>query len=399
MAAGLSETAFLRPLWPRVLLGGLLTLMVHAAAFVVLKRGLGEMPAPAPTQPPVRVSLLQETSEAVRPYPEPLSRPRVRQPPPQVAPRPKRAPTESAPEQVAAASPAQDPDASPAPEPAVAPAIDAGAGIALAATPDAEGPMIALGAPVPSADRSGVDPAPSEPGAENKPAPFVEPPLLYGSALGMPPAGRSRFQVYYGDYASNNPVAILEYALETNGDRYLLRTEGRALGLISLIYSGLLTQVSRGRLGENGLLPERYAEQRGRGGERGVHIDRERGRAEFSNGAQVALEPGAQDRLSMLIQLGLIGRAQPERLSAGQRLRLPEFGARSIHPAVFESLGDALLSTRQGDLRTVHLVRRPVDRQRDPEIDIWLGYDHQLMPVRIRLTDSRGRVLDQLLMR
>ena len=34
-----------------------------------------------------------------------------------------------------------------------------------------------------------------------------------------------------------------------------------------------------------------------------------------------------------------------------------------------------------------------------PKIDVWLGYDHHLIPVRIRATDIGGRVLDQLLAR
>ena len=109
------------------------------------------------------------------------------------------------------------------------------------------------------------------------------------------------------------------------------------------------------------------------------------------------LQPGSQDRLSLLLQLGLILRAQPQRLAVGQTITIPELGSRSIDAAVFGSEGNEVLVTPSGPLHTVHLVRRDGDPARDPKVDVWLGYDQHFKPVRIRLTDVGGRVLDQLL--
>jgi hypothetical protein len=208
---------------------------------------------------------------------------------------------------------------------------------------------------------------------------------------------RRRFQVHYGDYAEGNVVAELDYALEVEQDRYRLRTEARAVGLTALFWSGALTQASAGRLGVDGLEPERYVEQRGRRPERRTSIDRATGIAVFPAGERAPLVAGVQDRLSMLIQLGLIARAQPQRMAAGRRIEVPELGSRAISPAVFMSRGDESLATDRGPLRTLHLERRDGDPARDPRVDVWLGYDHGLMPVRIRLTDPGGRVLDQVL--
>jgi len=189
----------------------------------------------------------------------------------------------------------------------------------------------------------------------------------------------------------------MDYTVETDGDRYRLRTEGRAQGLTALLYSGVMTQASSGRLGPNGLMPERFTEQRGKRAERWSSIDYAVAQASFSGGQQVPLVPGTQDRLSILIQLGLIARAQPQRLAAGQSIAIPELGSRSIDTAVFVSQGDEVLQTPAGALHTVRLSRHDGDPSRDPKVDVWLGYDHHLAPVRIRLTDVGGRVLDQVL--
>jgi hypothetical protein len=137
-------------------------------------------------------------------------------------------------------------------------------------------------------------------------------------------------------------------------------------------------------------LPEHFVEQRGKRPERWSAIDYTSVQVSFSGGQRVPLQPGSQDRLSMLLQLGLILRAQPQRLAAGQSITIPELGSRSIDAAVFGSEGNEVLETPSGPLQTVHLVRRDGDPARDPKVDVWLGYDHHFKPVRIRLTDRRS---------
>ena len=52
-----------------------------------------------------------------------------------------------------------------------------------------------------------------------------------------------------------------------------------------------------------------------------------------------------------------------------------------------------------GPIRALHL-RRPVPSgSDDPEIDVWLGSDFDMLPVRLRIQDSGSRVLDQLIER
>jgi hypothetical protein len=382
----------------------LLTLLLHALALMGLVRGFDSGSSRADTRrAPVQVSLIPgDPADPVDPAAEV---PAVAPTRPPVAPVPPAPPVRPA-----------DPDAAPAdgmpPAQEPSPADSDGAGVPLAAldpipvgaasigTPGAPPEPAAVTDPTGIADRggtAGLGASGTRGGPDAGATPSAAAPL-YGVALAPLLPARSRFQVYYGEYTDNHVVALLDYTVESDGERYSVRTEGRAQGLTAWIYSGVLTQSSTGRIGADGLIPERYTEQRGKRPERWAAIDHRSGQASFSGGQRVAVTPGTQDRLSMLLQVGLIAQSLPQRLAAGQALTIPELGSRSVEPAIFLSQGDQQLETRSGPLRTLHLSRQDGDRSRDPRVEVWLGYDHRLAPVRIRLTDPNGRVLDQLLL-
>ena len=136
---------------------------------------------------------------------------------------------------------------------------------------------------------------------------------------GLPGSHTQRFRVYWGDFSNQQSVARLEYRLVNQGDRYELRTDVRAEGLISLVYAGTLSQVSVGSLGPNGLEPARYVEIRSKSSERVVDFDRKLGQLMSLDGRPpVPMPVGTQDRLSVFYQLGLMMRREPSAVAAGQ---------------------------------------------------------------------------------
>ncbi|GAA4403279.1 hypothetical protein GCM10023089_07400 [Quisquiliibacterium transsilvanicum] len=217
------------------------------------------------------------------------------------------------------------------------------------------------------------------------------------SALPLPPAGHWQFSVHYGGYERGLKVAVLDYEIAHDGGRYRIDSKGRAEGLAALVYSGVLTQESEGRLTSRGLEPMRYREQRGKRPERWAQLDRRAHEVRFSSHPPAPLVDGVQDRLSVLVQLGLLARAQPERFAAGRVVALPELGSRRIEDARYASRGQAMLATPSGSRRTLHLERIAPRDADDARVDVWLGYDLDMLPVRLRFTDPDGRVLDQLL--
>ncbi|NBT11039.1 MAG: hypothetical protein EBT24_08580 [Betaproteobacteria bacterium] len=69
---------------------------------------------------------------------------------------------------------------------------------------------------------------------------------------------------------------------------------------------------SQGGLDEHGVAPERFLTQPRRGGARAVNFQRDTGLVSYSGPTgQAALVPGAQDRLSWLVQLLALAQAHP----------------------------------------------------------------------------------------
>src|SRR5690606_26074907 len=94
---------------------------------------------------------------------------------------------------------------------------------------------------------SAADPAP--PSTASRVAPLPEP--VTQSVL-----------AYYGDMSRKLVAAEASYRLAHGDGRYELGTEGKAIGVVAIFYSGVLVQQSVGRVGPAGLVPERYRERR-----------------------------------------------------------------------------------------------------------------------------------------
>jgi len=236
---------------------------------------------------------------------------------------------------------------------------------------------------------------PASGGAPGEPAAGVgtEPPLP-----NLPASRTQRFRVYWGDFSQQQSVARLEYRLVNQGDRYELRTDARAEGLISLVYSGTLSQVSVGGLGPAGLEPARYVEIRSKSSERVVDFDRKLGQLMSLDGSPpVPMPVGTQDRLSVFYQLGLMMRRDPSAVAAGQVIDMPVASMRAVQRERFVVVGEEMLMAPGGPIRALHLQRPVPAGTRDPRIDLWLGYDFEMMPVRLRLEESADRVLDQVI--
>ncbi len=214
----------------------------------------------------------------------------------------------------------------------------------------------------------------------------------------LPAQSRRTFDVYLGDFSLGQRVASMEYLFEFDELHYRLRTEGRATGLMGLVYGGLLTQDSRGRIGPEGLLPERYTERRGERAARVVTFDRATGLAETDDGATQPLAQGAQDQLSAFWQLALVARLTPTQLAIGQELRWPIARGRRLHAMRIVSLGEEILNPAHSPpIRTLHLALTSVMEPEDGRIDVWLASDDAMQPIRMKIASAQGLVLDQIM--
>ena len=176
---------------------------------------------------------------------------------------------------------------------------------------------------------------------------------------------------------------------QRDADRY------EAEWVLHLPLRGPRRQHSVGAITAAGLVPERYGEQAR--GERAAHFDPVGGRIRFSaNTPDALLQAGAQDRLSVALQLGGLIAAAPERHPPGSRITLQTAGVRDAEPWHWEVLDDETLPVDGRDLPSVRLLRQP-RHEYDTRIELWLARPLGYLPARLRITQASGDVVDQQL--
>ena len=174
-----------------------------------------------------------------------------------------------------------------------------------------------------------------------------------------------------------------------DGERYEARLA------LKVLFRTIRAQTSSGRIVAGALAADRFSESRRQ--EQAAELRRDDGRVDFSNGApSAALQPGAQDRLSVVMQLGALLAADPARHPPGSRIPMQVVGVKDAEDWTFEVLDDATVTVPAGDFRARHLIRTP-RRPDDYRLDIWLAPELGFLPVQMRQTQRNGDVVDLLL--
>jgi hypothetical protein len=252
--------------------------------------------------------------------------------------------------------------------------------------------------------------APAEPAStQDTPAPEPEPAQAEATpatatapetpAATPPPPTEEALQI---DADKLSPSRRLVYTLKTNrfpfslnatlswrnlGDRYDARLRYNAFGLERV-------QTSRGQIGASGLAPERFSDKYR--GELAAHFNTAQGTISFSaNTPDAPLLPGAQDRLSVLMQLGALLASQPERYVPGTTLTVQTAGPRAADVWLFTVLLTESLDLPGGTLQAVKLERKPREPF-DQKVEVWLAPQLDYLPARIRITETNGDSADQL---
>ncbi|GKS96486.1 DUF3108 domain-containing protein [Acidovorax sp. SUPP2825] len=379
----------------------LLVLAVHAWVLVGLPLGGGQdrgapvrmafhtrtVAPPPPPEPPAApppadaapATAPPAAAAKPRPRPAPVRKPAAAPP---EAPPPTPAPTA----QAAEPPPGGDgpaPAASPEEATAMAPAADATAEGATPPAPTASAPTApptaAASAPTDSAQDSsaGVDIRP--PGAGTNTASTTPPPAR------LPDPVRLEFEVS-GQAKKFNYRASAELLWRHDGARYEARQEIKAFLI------GARSQTSTGQVTASGLQPERFGD-RARS-EQAAHFNFGQGRVTFSaNTPQAAIGAGAQDRLSVFIQLGALLAAAPERYPDGTQITLTTVGARYADRWTFTVEGTEMLDLPRGATPALKLQRLP-RKEYDQKAELWLAPSLGFLPARIRITQSNGDFAD-----
>ncbi len=152
-------------------------------------------------------------------------------------------------------------------------------------------------------------------------------------------------------------------------------------------------QTSRGQITERGLEPLRFSDKFR--SEVAAHFVRDKGKVTFSaNTPDVALLSGAQDRLSILMQLAAMIGGEPQRFQTATTISIQTIGPRDADTWLFTVGDEQTLTLPGGDLETLKLVRNPRE-QFDQKVELWLAPALGYLPARIRITEPNGDYVDQ----
>lgn len=286
---------------------------------------------------------------------------------------------EPAPESPAIRPKPRRPQAPPSPAPAATP----DAASAIAASPVSEpGPAEPTAGSEPSdMPASSAAPMPVAAASEAEPATPLPPP-----ATAVPGSTRLKYDIA-GVVRNLNYSARGELLWRHDGSSYEARLEVGAFLL------GSRVQTSRGQILPEGLAPKRFSDKVR--SEVAAHFERNKGKIIFSaNTPEVPLQPGAQDHLSVFMQLASLLAGAPARYPAGSSIELQAVGPRDAALWRFTVDGPQTLQLPGGEQATLKLTRAP-GQSYDLKVELWLAPALDYLPARIRLTQDNGNYIDQ----
>lgn len=221
--------------------------------------------------------------------------------------------------------------------------------------------------------------------------------LLAGFFLALPvwaAPPNSPVTVSYNLMRSGITLAELTDTLSFDNQHFAIKSNGKGIGLLSLIPNAQIARSSEGDVEPFGLRPTHYREERGnKDRSLGADFDWAARRLTLSDNKeheQIELPPGSLDRLSFPYSFAFLPKP-PE------RLRLAMTDGRHLSTYEFKLIGRETITTPLGTQPALRYTRlREGD---DPEFDLWLGVDQHLLPLRIVFTDKDGGHFEQVVTR
>ena len=206
--------------------------------------------------------------------------------------------------------------------------------------------------------------------------------------VAIAPSMKLRYQVA-GESKRLPYSASGELLWQHDGTRYSASLE------IGAFLIGSRRQTSQGQITSQGLQPDRFGDKSR--SEQAAHFERDKGKVVFSaNTPDAPLLPGAQDRLSLLLQLGAMLAGEPQRYPPGTTISVQTVGAREADLWQFTVEDPETLSLPGGSMSAIKLARQP-RRLYDVKVELWLAPHLNHLPVRVKLTQANGDFVDQTL--
>lgn len=176
---------------------------------------------------------------------------------------------------------------------------------------------------------------------------------------------------------------------QRDGQRY------EASMVVSAFLLGSRSVSSVGEITADGIAPIRFSDKSR--SELATHFDAAKGRISFSaNRPDAPWQRGAQDRLSVFLQLAGLLAGTPGGLPVGSKLPIYTAGPRDAEIWSFTVESLERLTLPMGEVAALKLTRDP-RREFDQRVEAWFAPSLGFWPVRIKITQSNGDYIDQQL--
>ncbi|MDR7306761.1 DUF3108 domain-containing protein [Rhodoferax saidenbachensis] len=216
----------------------------------------------------------------------------------------------------------------------------------------------------------------------------VLPSMSAAQSVSVPPAVRLNYD--FEGVISSPYTGSAELLWQREGNHYTSQLVVRKFGL------SLQTWTSKGTLTAQGLEPLRFGSKRLGKDEISANFLRPQGKITFSaNTPDATLEAGAQDQLSVFMQLASVVAGEPGQWTAGKTVTFQAVGDRYAENWTFRAGALEPIKVPGGTFPAIKLTHEPT-AERSQKLELWYVPSVGYLPLRIRITESNGDFLDLL---
>jgi hypothetical protein len=207
-------------------------------------------------------------------------------------------------------------------------------------------------------------------------------------SFSFPPSMRMAYD--FEGIISSPYTGSAELVWQRDGDAYVTELFIRKFGL------NLQTWTSKGTVTKQGLTPDAFVSKRIGSSEINAQFLRPQGQIKFSaNTPDAVLQAGAQDQLSVFIQLAGLLAAEPRQWTTGKTITFQAVGDRYAEEWTFEASAQESVKLASGIVPSTKFTHAPT-AERSQKLELWYGPSAGYLPLRIRITESNGDFLDLL---
>lgn len=213
---------------------------------------------------------------------------------------------------------------------------------------------------------------------------------LCATAVGAAP---QRIHATYDMKKGGQQFAVVTETYTQTGKTYRIESDTKGVGIFALFDKGGIKLISTGEVTKDGLRPLHFEHHRGSDPAKLVVADfdwdnnvltlKYDGRTETAK-----LEPGTQDRLSLMYQFMFMPHKAKE-------LVFHMTNGRSLEHYQYNAAGEEQLDLPAGTFKTLHYSRQ--HKSDEDGTEVWLASTKNHFPVRVVIEEKKGGRLEQTL--